>query len=312
LERYTNSEIQSFPSVKGKGLLGTTLVHLGLFLLLLLVTFSVPVPHEDGEGILVNFGTGETGLGDIEPSPPPGIKVTAPPPLPVQKKTSPQAAAATEKKSKAESLITQDNEEAPAVKKADPVAEKKKREKIEADKKIKEQLDAERAAKLQEEIERKKIEAEQQHYADIMNRTKNALANSKNSGTSSTSEGIAGGTGNQGDPRGSVDSKVRGEGGGLGTSGTGTGISFQLQGRGFQKLPPPKYDYQGEGRVVVEVSVDRSGKVVLATPGIKGSTTLDEYLLKVAKEAAMEASFNAKPDAPPVQKGTITYNFILK
>ena len=34
-------------------------------------------------------------------------------------------------------------------------------------------------------------------------------------------------------------------------------------------LPPPKYDYQGEGRVVVEVSVDRSGKVVQANPGTK-------------------------------------------
>jgi colicin import membrane protein len=280
-----------------------------------LVTFSVPAPPESGEGILVNFGTGETGLGDIEPSPPPGIKVTAPPPLPVQKKTSPPASTPAEKKSKAESLITQENEEAPAVKKVDPAVEKKRREKIEADKKIKEQLDAERAIKEQEEIERKKAEADQQHYADIMNKTKNALANSKNSGTSSTSEGIAGGTGNQGDPRGSVDSKVRGEGGGLGTSGTGTGdkgISFKLEGRGFQKLPPPNYVYQEEGRVVVEVSVDRSGKVVQAIPGIKGSTTLNEDLLKAAKKAAMEATFDAKPDAPAVQKGTITYNFILK
>ena len=167
-------------------------------------------------------------------------------------------------------------------------------EKIEADKKIKEQLEAERIIKQKEETERKRKEAEQQRQTDIMNRTKNALANSKNSGTSSTSEGIAGGTGNQGDPRGSVDSKVRGEGGGLGTSGTGTGdkgVSYELQGRGFQKLPPPKYDYQGEGKVVVEVSVDRSGKVIQAVPGIKGSTTLDEYLLKVAKDAAMEAQF---------------------
>ena len=141
-----------------------------------------------------------------------------------------------------------------------------------------------------------------------MNRTKNALANSKNAGTSSTGEGIAGGPGNQGDPNGSVNSKVRGAGSGLGDKG----ISYNLQGRGFQALPPPKYDYQGEGRVVVEVSVDRSGKVVQANPGIKGSTTLDEYLLKVAKEAALEARFEVKQDAPVIQKGTITYNFILK
>ena len=101
---------------------------------------------------------------------------------------------------------------------------------------------------------------------------------------------------------------MRGDGSGLGDKG----ISYNLQGRGFQKLPPPKYDYQGEGRVVVEVSVDKMGKVIQAIPGVKGSTTLDEYLLKVAKDAALEASFEVKQDAPAVQKGTITYNFILK
>jgi outer membrane biosynthesis protein TonB len=132
-----------------------------------------------------------------------------------------------------------------------------------------------------------------------MNRTKNALANSKNAGTSSTGEGVAGGPGNQGVPSGSVDSKNRGEGSGLG-------------GRGYQKLPQPKYNYQDEGKVVVEVSVDRSGKVVQAVPGIKGSTTLNDYLLRVAKEAALEARFEVKSDAPIIQKGTITYNFILK
>jgi len=114
--------------------------------------------------------------------------------------------------------------------------------------------------------------------------------------------------GNQGVPTGSVNSKVRGDGSGTGNKG----ISYDLQGRGFQSLPSPRYDYQGEGRIVVEVSVDRSGKVIQATPGIKGSTTLDEYLLRVAKDAAMEARFETKPDAPRIQKGTITYNFILK
>ena len=80
----------------------------------------------------------------------------------------------------------------------------------------------------------------------------------------------------------------------------------------FQSLPKPNYDYQEGGKVVVEVSVDRSGKVIQARPGITGSTTLDEYLLKVAKEAALKARFEAKSDAPAVQKGTITYNFVLR
>lgn len=276
---------------------GTAIIHLVLLLLLVLVGFSVPPPPETEEGILVNFGTDETGLGMIEPSPPAE-----------QQETSPPLPSDATVQSEDEPLITQNTEEAPEVKKVDPEAEKKKLEKIEADRKLREQIEVERIIKEQEDIERKRVEAEQKRQADIMNRTKNALANSKNAGTNSTGEGIAGGPGNQGVPSGSVDSKVRGDGSGLGDKG----ISYALQGRGFQALPSPKYDYQGEGRVVVEVSVDRSGKVIQAVPGIKGSTTLDEYLLKVAKDAAMEARFEVKNDAPAVQKGTITYNFILK
>jgi outer membrane biosynthesis protein TonB len=286
-----------------------------LFGMLIIVSFSNPPPPEtEEEGILVNFGNGETGIGMIEPSPPAFIEKSSPAAIREVKLPPPSSSKAVAK-TKEEPLLTQNTEEAPAVKKTDPEVVKKKLEKIEADKKIKEQLEAERIIRRQEEAEKKRIASEQQRESDIMNRTKNALANSQNRGTSSTGEGIAGGPGNQGDPNGSVNSKVRGSGSGLGDKGSGTGakgISYNLQGRGFQALPPPKYDYQGEGKVVVEVSVDRSGKVVQAIPGTKGSTTLDEYLLKVAKEAALEARFEVKQDAPAIQKGTITYNFILK
>jgi colicin import membrane protein len=297
LRQRPNNGLRRIPSERGKGLAGTIIIHLVLLALLILVGFSVPLPPETEEGILVNFGTDETGLGAIEPSQPAAQEQTPPPPP-----------ASANTKSDEDRLLTQNDEEAPEVKKVDPEAEKKKLEKIEAEKRRREEIEAERIRKQKEEEERKKIEAEQKRQADIMNMTKNALANSKNAGTTSTSEGIAGGTGNQGDPRGSVDSQVRGEGSGLGNKG----ISYDLQGRGNLSLPEPRYDYQGEGRVVVEVSVDRSGKVVQANPGVKGSTTLDEYLLKVAKEAAMKATFEAKQDAPVVQKGTITYNFKLK
>lgn len=293
-----NNDLRRIPSEKKKGIIGTSILHLVLLILLILVAFAPPKPPELEEGILVNFGTDETGLGMIEPSPPP-----------VQEEASAPPPASATKVLKEEPLLTQNNEEAPEVKKVDPEAERKRLEKVEADRKLKEQLEIERKKKEQEELERKRIEAEQKRQADIMNKTRDALANSKNAGTASKSEGEAGGTGNQGVQTGSVDSKNRGDGSGLGNQGN---ISYDLGGRGFQSLPAPRYDYQGEGRVVVEVSVDRSGKVTQAIPGTKGSTTLDEYLLRVAKEAALKARFEVKADAPLVQKGTITYNFILR
>ena len=297
MQPHPNNDLHKFPSERGKGIAGTVIIHLVLLLLLVFVGFSMPPPPETEEGIEVNFGTDETGSGLIEPSPPA-----------LQEETSAMPDPSKTEVSEDEPLLTQDTEEAPEVKKVDPDAERKKLEKIEADKKRREELEAERIRKATEEAEKKRIAAEQQRQSDIMNRTKNALANSKNAGTNTTGEGITGGAGNQGVSNGSADSQVRGDGGGTGDKG----ISYNLQGRGFQKLPPPKYDYQGEGRVVVDVSVDRAGKVIQAIPGTKGSTTLDEYLLKVAKDAALEARFEAKPDAPVVQKGTITYNFILK
>ena len=270
-----------------------------LLVALFMFAFIPPKAPESEEGIMVNFGTDEVGTGLIEPSPPPSkVEASAPPvsrPVKVQKEAP---------------LLTQNNEEAPAVKKVDPEAAKRKLEKIEADRKIREQAEADRKAKEQEEAERKKIEADQKRVADARNMVKNGLAGSKASGTDSKGEGEGGGPGNQGVPTGSIDSKVRGPGGGTGTSGNG--ISYNLGGRGFRSLPTPKYDYQSEGKVVVEVSVDRSGSVIQAIAGVKGSETLDENLLKVAKEAAMKAKFDPNQNAPAIQKGYITYNFKLK
>ncbi len=49
------------------------------------------------------------------------------------------------------------------------------------------------------------------------------------------------------------------------------------------------------------------GKLQKPIRELKGSTTLDEYLLRVAKDAAMLARFDTKTDAPIFQRGTITY-----
>ncbi len=298
MQPHPNNSLRYLPNERKKGIIGTCITALITMLLLIIIAFTPKEPPETEEGILVNFGFDETGLGLIEPSAPPvEVEPASPPPPPVAQNIQSE-----------EPILTQNFEDAPEVKKVDPEAERKRLEKIEADRKLREQREAERLKKEAEEAERRRIEAEQKREADIRNKTREALAGSKNAGTTSTSEGVAGGAGNQGVPTGSVDSQNRGEGGGLGNQG----VSYSLEGRGVQSLVKPEYKYQKAGRVVVEVSVDRSGKVTNAIPGYKGTDILDEYLLNVAKQAALKTKFEAKPDAPAIQKGTITYNFVLR
>jgi outer membrane biosynthesis protein TonB len=296
LQNYTNSELAKVPSQKAKGIAGTAIIHFSVLLLLAFVGFKAPNPADIDRGILVNFGTDETGSGQIEPSPSSYYEEISIPNLPE-----------TQVQKKSESLLTQNyDDDSPLLKKVIPETEKKKKERIEADRITRAEIEADRLKKVQEDTERKN----QKRTTDIISRTKNAFTNGRNSGTNSTGEGITGGQGNQGDPNGSVDSKIRGKNTGTGTSGNG--ISFDLSGRNYKTLPTPKYEYQVEGRVVVDINVDRNGNVVLAIPGAKGSTTLVDDLLAAAKEAALKSKFYPKPDAPSVQKGTIIYNFILK
>lgn len=145
------------------------------------------------------------------------------------------------------------------------------------------------------------------------------------------SQGNTSGSGDQGDPNGSPKAVTYtgqgkggdaggegaggGTGGGIGTGngkGVGPGTSYDLAGRTYLSLPKPNYNSQVEGVVVVEVTVDKEGRVIAANPGHRGSTTMDENLLQDAKKAALSARFDRKPDAPAVQKGTITYRFRLQ
>ena len=111
MQPHPNNDLHKFPSERGKGLVGATIIHLVLFVLLVIVSFSIPPPPETEEGILVNFGTGETGLGMIEPSP-----------QAIQEETSPPPPSNAAIKTEEEPLLTQNDEEAPEVKKIDPVA----------------------------------------------------------------------------------------------------------------------------------------------------------------------------------------------
>lgn len=94
-----------------------------------------------------------------------------------------------------------------------------------------------------------------------------------------------------------------------GTSTVGQN-TYSLAGRSLVgKLPLPAKDYNTEGIVVVNISVNKEGKVVSASIG-KGTNTGDDHLLQSAKAAALKAQFSPT-DKPTLQMGTITYIFKL-
>lgn len=306
------------------GVIGAVIVHVILLLLLYFFGFTQLIPEKE-EGILINFGDSPTGSGAVEPSPAEPIQNTPPPPPPttVAEVTEPTQA-------DVEKINTQEFEEAAAIKSAaekkkkEDALKKKKAEDLKRQKAIEEQkrvkaIEAEkqriieeqkRAAEQlrleQERIAKAELEAQQRQAAEISSRTKNAFATGKSMG-SSTSEGNTGGTGNQGSLNGDPNSTAR-SGTGLGSKGN----SYSLSGRSLVgSLPSPVYTIQEEGIVVVAIEVNNSGIVTNATPILRGSTTQNPQLWKMAKEAALRAKFNADPSATTKQLGTITYHFQL-
>jgi hypothetical protein len=121
--------------------------------------------------------------------------------------------------------------------------------------------------------------------------------------------GTGGGTGG-GNGTGNGTGSGSGNGPGSG-SGSGGGSGYSLGGRKALSKPAPKYTCNESGKVVVRVTVDRSGNTISVVPGIKGTTNTAPCLLDQAKIAAMNTKWQASENAPEKQVGEIVYNFSL-
>lgn len=271
-------------SSKNKGIISTIAVHGILILLLMVLGFTTPLPLPAEQGILINFGTSDDGMGAMEPK--------------VEQDASAPKSASTLKQEEEESPLTQDTEEAPSL-----TVKKEAKKKQEASK-IKETTKQENNATTNQN--QTDTQTEKPREAN-----KKALFPGQKVDGGNTGEGETGKQGNQGGEEGSPDSQSR-----IGSVGGGgdaeRGISANLNGRTALKLPSPDYPPQKSGKVVVRVTVDKEGNVTKAVPGIKGSTTLDNELLKAAEKAALIAKFNVSNNAPAYQIGTITYIFKLQ
>ncbi len=150
-----------------------------------------------------------------------------------------------------------------------------------------------------------------------------AEAAKKNQGKSSGGDGNSGQAGDEGRPdgkpgvhgeggtgggEGSDKGPGKGPGNGPGTGGGPGGYGYNLSGRAIVTPPPISKDTQEEGTVVVEITVDKTGKVIKAEPTGRGTNTNSPILKAKARQAAQATKFNVSGEFEE-QKGTITIVF---
>lgn len=132
------------------------------------------------------------------------------------------------------------------------------------------------------------------------------------SGTGGSGGGTGGGNGT-GNGTGTGAGTGSGSGGGNGSgNGLGNGSGYALTGRSALNKPKPVYNCNEEGVVVVQITVDKNGNVISASPGARGTTNSAACLASQAKIAAMNTKWSASPNGTEKQVGTIRYNFSLK
>ena len=268
----------------------TITIFILLILILLYVRFHTPIPPYPeggggpGLGLEVNLGSSFEGSGELNETQ--GISTPS----------FEQSQAVDENNEK---ILTSDDEESEVIK---SISEKTENKKV----KNKNESLKPKVSTKEQTIEQKPVVNKKALFPV----SKNNEGNTTTPGQQGTINGSANSPIYTGDGIGSGGGTGGGSGTGTGTD-SGSGISLNLEGRSPSYLKKPLYKGQSEGKVVVEITVDKNGKVTSARPGVSGSTILDEDLLQVAKDAALQSTFNPKPDAT-VQKGRITYRFMLQ
>jgi hypothetical protein len=136
------------------------------------------------------------------------------------------------------------------------------------------------------------------------NALSNALSNMNSSNGGGGSDGNSEGVGNEGDKNGQIDGSGAVQ---------GDGVGFSLAGRGLIGRPKLTENPQEEGIVVLNVFVDRNGKVIRTTRNYVKSKVSGQghTLFALAEAAAKTAKFSVKNDAPAEQKGEMTFRFEL-
>lgn len=268
---------------------------LALFILLPWGMPPLPPPPAFDEGIEVNLGNSDVGAGDDQPFEP------GPPAQSNQQAYTPPKPEVT--KEAVKDIETDDkDEDAPVIKKP-PIAQK------EATK-----VPENEAVKTKPVKNPKPTEtpAPPAPRPKAVFKGVNGDGNGGNEAATykkGAGEGQGGGRGDQGQPGGNPDSKNY-SGGGTGTSGLK--IRSGLQGRGVVYAYKYQDEFSSNETVLVDVKIDRDGNVVSATFHLQGSTTSESFFKTKAVEIVRKSKFNASPNAPEEQVGTVQVNFRVK
>ena len=262
----------------------TALIALILLLLIFIIGPKYMDPPEE-YGVAINFGTTDFGSGKVQPKEPvksEPLNINKPPNV---TESQPEAA---KPQTNNEEVLTEENAEAIAMKKQKE-AEARKKAEVEA----KARAEAERI-----ERERKEQEAKRKEIDDLMGGI------GKSDGTESGSEGDDDKAGDKGQINGDPYAPSY-----FGTPGSGNGgVGYGLNGRGRPTKRKVVPDCDEEGRVVVKIIVNRSGKVMEASPGERG-TTGALCLYDAAKRTALSYKWPADSKAPARQVGFVVVNF---
>ena len=260
----------------------TIVLLLLLLLLLFKLTMRAPIQLED-EGIVITFGNADEGGG-------------MPDALPLDQIAQPeqQPAPAAPVQPSNNDLMVQEDEESLAL--AQQTEEERKRQ-AEQEELLRKQKEAEAQAEA-ERIAREKALAEkkakEQEAIDRANQMAALF------GQAATAEGANADNANN-NPSASAKGNPVGK-----NFGSEDGNMWSLQGRSIKgSIPTPSIDFKQQGKVVVNIRVDRAGNVILVSIG-DGTTISDRYTQQIALDAARKAKFT---EGDKEQIGSITYNF---
>jgi len=277
-----------------------------LLSVLLVLLFYIGLTYLDPpleKGITINFGTTDFGSGNVQPkekikSEPLDKPITPPVQQEKVEEVVPKEAAAKEQPS--EKVLTQESEESIVIKQQKEAKRKAdvavKAAKAEADKIEREKQEAQEKAQKEQDAKKKKLD-------ELMGGL------NKSDGTASGGEGNDNKAGDKGNPNGDPYATSYYGAPGSGNGGTS---GFGLNGRSLAGNSSVKQDCNEEGRVVVQITVDRSGKVISATPGVKGTTNTNPCLMKPAELTARSHTWKPDPNAPSQQVGFVVVNFKLR